>query len=248
MRYSLAIQRRRALRIYRVTYGRHNRRWARATQGGVSTDAAGPIVTSATAVRLTLTGGADNTPQQARCGSRFTTFYFQQQPVNSEVLCQPRHKLFRIDNGNGATIGGETAARATLIWFRDLPAKQKIIDRLLCGLRLDGNRSRPCSPGSDDCQSCHGAGVFQQSADKIYPRGHPRSGRAECGEFSRRGGWCDGRHGFTLRSSAMYTYLTFLTLSATARPSVCTGRPPDSATCLRPHNLLFESTAETLRR
>jgi len=31
-------------------------------QGGISTDAAGPIVTSATAVRLTLSGGADNTP------------------------------------------------------------------------------------------------------------------------------------------------------------------------------------------
>ena len=31
-------------------------------QGGISTDAAGPIVTSATAVRLTLAGGADNTP------------------------------------------------------------------------------------------------------------------------------------------------------------------------------------------
>jgi hypothetical protein len=31
-------------------------------QGGISTDAAGPIVTSATAVRLTLSGGTDNTP------------------------------------------------------------------------------------------------------------------------------------------------------------------------------------------
>lgn len=31
-------------------------------QGGISTDAAGPIVTSATAIRLTLSGGADNTP------------------------------------------------------------------------------------------------------------------------------------------------------------------------------------------
>lgn len=31
-------------------------------QGGISTDAAGPIVTSATAVRLTLAGGVDNTP------------------------------------------------------------------------------------------------------------------------------------------------------------------------------------------
>jgi hypothetical protein len=31
-------------------------------QGGISTDAAGPIVTSATAVRLTLAGGTDNTP------------------------------------------------------------------------------------------------------------------------------------------------------------------------------------------
>ena len=31
-------------------------------QGGISTDAAGPILTSATAVRLTLSGGADNTP------------------------------------------------------------------------------------------------------------------------------------------------------------------------------------------
>jgi hypothetical protein len=31
-------------------------------QGGISTDAAGPIVTSATAVRLTLTGGTDDTP------------------------------------------------------------------------------------------------------------------------------------------------------------------------------------------
>jgi len=31
-------------------------------QGGISTDATGPIVTSATAVRLTLSGGTDNTP------------------------------------------------------------------------------------------------------------------------------------------------------------------------------------------
>jgi hypothetical protein len=31
-------------------------------QGGISTDAAGPIVTSATAVRLTLSGGTDDTP------------------------------------------------------------------------------------------------------------------------------------------------------------------------------------------
>lgn len=45
-------------------------------EGGVSTNSAGPIITSATAVRLTLSGGADNIPSGGvvRVTTRFITF------------------------------------------------------------------------------------------------------------------------------------------------------------------------------
>jgi hypothetical protein len=57
------------------------------------------------------------------------------------------NKLFRIDNGNGATIGGETATRATLIWFRDPPAKQRIIDRFCETYGWTATVPDPARPG-----------------------------------------------------------------------------------------------------
>jgi hypothetical protein len=33
------------------------------------------------------------------------------------------NKLFDVANGNGATIGGETVVRGTLIWYKDNAAK-----------------------------------------------------------------------------------------------------------------------------
>lgn len=36
-------------------------------------------------------------------------------------------KLFDVANGNGATVGGITADRATIIWYRDNQAKNKVM-------------------------------------------------------------------------------------------------------------------------
>ena len=57
------------------------------------------------------------------------------------------NKLFRVDSGNGATIGGETAARATLIWFRDAAAKQKAIDRFAEAYGWPATVPDPTRPG-----------------------------------------------------------------------------------------------------
>lgn len=59
----------------------------------------------------------------------------------------PPNKLFRIENGNGATIGGETATRATLIWFRDTAAKQKTIDRFCEAYGWTATVPDPARPG-----------------------------------------------------------------------------------------------------
>ena len=56
-------------------------------------------------------------------------------------------RLFRIDNGNNATINGETAARATLIWFRDPPAKQSVIDDFCAAYGYQATVPDPARPG-----------------------------------------------------------------------------------------------------
>ena len=38
-------------------------------------------------------------------------------------------KLFDVSNANGATIGGETVVRGTLIWYKDNAAKNKVEDQ-----------------------------------------------------------------------------------------------------------------------
>jgi len=38
-------------------------------------------------------------------------------------------KLFDVQNGNGAVVGGETVTRGTLIWYKDNATKNKIEDQ-----------------------------------------------------------------------------------------------------------------------
>lgn len=59
----------------------------------------------------------------------------------------PPTKLFRIDNGNGATINAETATRATLIWYRDNAAKQSVIDDFCDAYGYKATIADPARPG-----------------------------------------------------------------------------------------------------
>jgi len=56
-------------------------------------------------------------------------------------------KLFDVTNGNGATLGGETVDRGTLIWYRDNAAKNKVVDNFVYAYGYTDNVPDPDNPG-----------------------------------------------------------------------------------------------------
>lgn len=57
-------------------------------------------------------------------------------------------KLFKIINGNSATIDAETVTRGTLIWYRDNAAKLRVIDNFAIAYGYPNTVPDPVNPGA----------------------------------------------------------------------------------------------------